>query len=506
MHSIATTARPLHYSGSTAEPAIAGRLIQSIPLDAARLATTTLTLVALLSINVAGTPGAAIFFAILALMLLSSPQAAFKALAICYLGLMINHSFVPKTPLWTIGRLVLPLLALVRFGIDLSHLRVSLFSRSWYVALIVFVAAMAICSIVSGWYTHIALLKLINFTATVTAILAGTTVLRLRRIDVTEWFVALIVAATLFGIASVVLGLSSNFRDIQVAPGQYIAAKGFNGAFLHPNLHATYASLFVTFLGLVWILGHYRRTWMVVPIIVCWFLFMAWSASRTSLVASVTGIGLLVVCAKPIRNRHREIMRPKLSRGSLVAIVALALIGGFIFDQATGGSVVKQVIAFVNKASVESTEALTLDTEKILSSRKQLLELSWKNFEDSPVCGIGFGVAKTEQFRRTATLFTAPAEKGFLPTAILEEGGVVGAGTFVLFLLTFIRFLLRERNIAGFVTLIAFLATNLGEVTIFSPGGAGSFGWITIGAAMILGDHCWGPPSVANLPASMDHA
>jgi hypothetical protein len=58
----------------------------------------------------------------------------------------------------------------------------------------------------------------------------------------------------------------------------------------------------------------------------------------------------------------------------------------------------------------------------------------------------------------------------------------------------FIRQLIHERNIAGLVTFIAFVMTNIGEVTIFSPGGAGSFGWMTVGAAMILGDHCWSPP------------
>jgi hypothetical protein len=495
MQLVATTGP--HFHDTLARNASAGAMItnNSAPLSAGRMARDTLLIMALLLINAAGTPGALAFFGILLVMLARSPQAAFKALAICSLGLMINQAFVPKTLVWTPGRLILPLLALVRFSADLSKIRFSLLSRPWYLALLVFAATMAICSMASGWYTQIALLKLFNFTAVITGIFAGTAVLRQRRIDISEWFVSLILAATLFGIGSVVLGVSKNFTQIAIAPGQILTELGFNGAFLHPNLHATYASLFVAFLAAVWILGRYRRTWLAVPVMACWFVFMAWSSSRTSFVASTIGILLLMAFAKPARNRFHWQLRPNVKRGTLLAIAGLALIGGFVWDLATGGSLSKPIVAFVNKAGAGGDSAASLNTEKILASRKLLLDMSWKNFAENPLFGIGFGVAKTLQFTQTATLFSAPAEKGFLPTAMLEEGGVLGTAAFLLFLATFIGTMVRERNIAGLVTFVTFLATNIGEVTIFAPGGAGFFGWITVGAAMILGDHCWGPPA-----------
>lgn len=494
MHAITTTVAGPAPGLANAHVPAATRGSLSLPIDAGRLATTALTIVALLLINKAGTFGAIGFFAILLVMLFRSPQAAFKAMAICYLGLMINQAFVPKTLPWTPGRLILPFLALFRFSSDLSALRASLFSRSWYLALLAFVAVMAVCSIVSGWFTHIALLKLFNFTTTVTAIFSGAIVLRLKRIDLSEWFVALVLAATIFGLGSVVLGVSSNFRQIQVAPGQVLTELGFNGAFLHPNLHATYATLFICFLSLVLVFGRYRQTWLVLPMIACWFAFMAKSASRTSFIASAIGLALLIVLAAPARNRHRWIMRPKFSRASLVATAVLLLIAAIVLDLASGGAVSKPIVRFVNKSSATEGTVASLDTEKILSSRKGLLELSWKNFEENRLFGIGFGVAKTEVFAQTATLLTAPAEKGFLPSAILEEGGLFGTAAFVVFLLMFMGSMLSEKNFAALVTFVAFLATNLGEVTFFSPGGAGTFGWITVAAAMILGDHCWTPP------------
>jgi hypothetical protein len=318
-------------------------------------------------------------------------------------------------------------------------------------------------------------------------------VLRTKRIDISEWFVSLIFAATFFGFASLALGVSRNFRPIVNSAGDILESTGFNGAFLHPNLHATYATLFVAYLLLVWILGAYRKTWLAIPGIVAWFMFMSWSGSRTSIIASSVGALVLLAYARPARNRQGWLLKPKLKRSTLIALVALTGAGVAAWDTATSGSIRRAIVQFINKGDAKAAEK-GLNSEQILASRKALIEQSWQNFQDNAVFGIGFGVAKTEAFARTATLMTAPSEKGFLPTAILEEGGVIGTAAFIVFFLMFIRQLIHERNIAGLVTFIAFVMTNIGEVTIFSPGGAGSFGWMTVGAAMILGDHCWSPP------------
>jgi hypothetical protein len=483
------------------------RAYAAAPLNVLRILRDTALIVALLLLNKGGTAGASVFFAVLAVMLLRSPKSAFRAMAICYLGLMINQFFVPKTLIWTPARLILPFLAFIRFSIDLSSLKTVLISRSWYLAFLLFIATMAVGSTISGWFTHIALLKLFNFWAVTTAIMSGVLVLRTKRIDISEWFVSLILAATCFGFGSLALGVSRNFRQIVTASGEIIQSPGFNGAFLHPNLHATYATLFVTYLLLVWILGGYRRTWLAVPGIVSWFMFMAWSGSRTAILASGIGTLLLIAYARPATTRQGWLLEPKLRRGTLIMLLALIGAGIAAWDVATSGSISGRLVQFINKAGDEVAD-IGIDTTQIFSSRKALIEYSWKNFQENALFGIGFGVSKTEVFARTATLMTAPSEKGFLPTAILEEGGILGTTAFLLFLFTFIRQLARERNIAGLVTAIAFVATNLGEVTIFSPGGAGSFGWMTVGAAMILGDHCWTPPSpwrrpgLAHEPAS----
>lgn len=492
MHATVTTAPNLRDRLERFVPAGAAASRRTAPLDAVRILRDAVLVMALMALNTAGTAGSIAFFVILAIMLLRSPEAAFKALAICYLALMINKAFVPKSLFWTPARLVLPYLALIRFSADLSTLRYSITRRSSYLCLVAFVATMAVCSIASGWYTHIALLKALNFLVYLTTIFAGTAVLRLRRSDIGEWFVSLILAATLFGIAAVLLRQGNNFRNIVLASGEVISNMGFNGAFLHPNSHATYATLFVAFLAIVWIISRYRRSWLTAPIIACWLVFMSWSGSRTSFIASIVAMLVLMAYARPMRNRLGWYLRPKIRRGTLIAVVVLAFVGTLIVDAGLGGSLRSTVVGFINKSQAGS-ELGGLDADKIVASRKALIEFSWLNFKENPIFGIGFGVAKTEEFRRTATLFTAPAEKGFLPTAILEEGGVLGTAAFIVFLIAFIGELMRDRNVAGLVAFATFLATNVGEVTIFAPGGGGAFGWITVGAAIVLGDRCWTP-------------
>lgn len=495
MHSIATTAPSLPRSMAVPLPSAVSFARRVPPLAALRILGNALLIMALLMLNMTGNVGSSVFFAILAVMIFISPEAAFKSLAICYLGLMLNTFFVPKSSvLWAPARVVLPFLALVRFGIDLVAYRLTLSNRAAYMALLFFCGTMAVCSIVSGWYTQIALLKISYFLVFMTTVFAGTAVIRHRRADLGEWFVAIILAATLVGLAAIALNVDNNFRQRVEVFGRISYGTAFNGAFGHPNVHAVYGSLFMTFLGIVWLLSTYRQRWLVLPMMASWAMFIAWSASRTAFLATSASVLILVLSAKPFRSRLGWRIRPHVSRRTLVALLVLAVVAGLFWDVATDNSLGKAISSYMVKGAI-SNEAYgnQVSMERILSSRLGLIDFSWKNFLENPFFGIGFGVAKTEVFKRTATYLTAPAEKGFLPTAILEEGGLIGTTAFVLFIVAFSWEMVRQRNVAGLVMFWAFLVTNLGEMTVFAPGGAGAFGWLMVGAAMILNDHCWTP-------------
>ena len=462
---------------------------RSLPLRPERIFWQALGIVALLLLNLGRDAGAAVFFLILIFMTFRGPAGAYKALAICYMGLMINFAFVPKTLAWTPGRLILPPLALMVFVSSVGKSRVRLFWTPTNLSLLLYVLTMAVCSILSGWYTHIALLKLFNFWVFVTAVLSGMTVLRAKNVDMTEWFVALIVAAETFGLGSILLGQGRNFQRMPGA-SEMLTAELFNGAFLHPNCHSLYASMFVLFLAICYVLGQYRNRWVALPLIGIWIYFMILSKARTSIVATLIPFLILVVYAGPWRDRFGQRLRSNVSRAQLMAAAAACLVMIAGADLVSGGKVSKAIFQFINKSKAEEM-AGSLDTKQILNSRQAMIDFSWSNFQKSPVYGIGFQVAKTEYFVRNATLFTAPAEKGFLPTAVLEEGGILGATTFVLFLLCLVAEWVRTRNVAAIVLFTGFLVSSFSEVTIFSPGGSGGFGWVMVGAGAILSDHCW---------------
>lgn len=471
------------FIGQMGMPSVSAR---SLPFSVKRVLENALLIMALLLLNQGGTAGSLLCFGILVLMIFQSPSSAFKAVAICYVGLMINQALVPKTVVWTPGRLALPLLAFVRFSFDLAAMRVSLFARKSYLALVVYVVVMAICSILSGWYTSIALLKLFNFWAVVSSVFAGLVVLRKARIDLSEWFVSLILAAALFGLLSMAFGVQKNYY------GEVGGGRLFNGAFLHPNCHSMYASQFIVFLSSVALLGKYRNIWLALPLITVWIVFMLMSEARTSVLATSAGLLVLFVFARPARNRAGWRLKVNLSRPAICACILMAGVALIATDAALGGAVRRSVVNFFNKGG--SAESSDLDTNQMMASRTGMIERSWGNFQESPIYGIGFQVAKTEAFVRGATWLTAPAEKGFLPTAVLEEGGILGATAFVLFMVAYVGELRRERSTPGLAMFATFLTCNMTEVSIFSPGGAGAFGWIMVAASLILSDHCWRSP------------
>lgn len=458
-------------------------------IDLQRVARDAVIIIALMLLNKGGNVGAGVFFSILAVMVLKSPETAFKALAIAWVGLMINPSFVPKSLLWTPARLALPLLAFVRFSFDMTRIGTSLFATPMYGTLVVYVLIMAACSVLSGWYTQIALMKLTNFWAVVSAILAGVTVLRRLRVDMTEWFVSLVAATTLLGLLSIALGVDNNFRVYSAN----VESDAFVGAFLHPNCHSVYASLFVVLLVSVFLLGEYPRRKIALAMLPIWLVFMIWSKARASIAATIVGLLVLFLLARPFRNRFGWRLRLNVQRSQIVVFVVFSTAFLGFLDLASQGGISKPIISFINKAGTKEAKE-EIDAEQVLASRQALIDLSWKNFQERPLTGLGFQVGTAESFIKNATWFSAPAEKGFLPTAVLEEGGIVGATGFVVFLLVFFGELYASRNIPAVAMLLAYLTSNMAEVTIFSPGGSGAFGWTMIGAAMILGDHCWHKP------------
>lgn len=450
-------------------------------LDIPSLFLTALGIISLLFINRPGMPGNVLFFAILIAMIAYSPEWAVRAFSLCFLGLVTNQAIVLKTPVWTIARFLIPAICLLRFMADLQQLRQPLLRPRYLAALAGFIAAAAVLSVMTGYFVHIALMKLMNFGIGSFAILYGVRVMAARRADLTPWFVSIVLAVAIMGLASIPLGIGYNFRG-DTSVGRSL----FNGPFYHSNCLGPMAALMAVLMICVVVFGPYRNRWVCAVLSLVMLYFMAKTQSRTSFGAFAAGILAIVVASFMLQQRRLFRLNMRVSRTALVAAVVVLAITAAGYDVASGGALTRSVITFAQKG--KQTEELSV--EDVFASRQGLIDHMWANFLQSPLIGIGFEVALTSYFQENATLFNAPIEKGFMPMAVLEETGVIGTLFFILFLGSLIASLSRDLNVPGLALLFTFLAVNCGEAMFFSLGGHGAYGWLMMAAGMMLGPHC----------------
>lgn len=453
----------------------------SPPLSLHRIGVNALLIIMLLLVNKGGTPGSAVFFTLLALLTLKSPEWAFKALTLSFFGLCCNQWYVPKNSFWTVARFSLPMLLLLRFVFDLAAVRGSLFRHRFFAMHLVFIAVATVLTSLTGYYVHISLLKLFNYTVVTTAVFAGIEVMRARRSDLCEWYMTLIVVAVVLGLASLPLGIAYNAKAL-VREG---AVSYFNGPFYHSNTLGPFAAMMSLYVMCVYLFGPYRNRWLCAPLLLVLVYFMRISQSRTSFAALLVSTLVLVGLTFVLTRRRYIALRLNTHRSWMVAGMFVTFFAVVTLDVVTGGRLTNAVAQFVNKGG----KSETLDLDQVLASRRGRIEVSIENFRTSPLIGIGFEVGTDEYFKANATLFNAPVEKGFLPTAVLEQSGVIGAAVFVGWLLTLAADLALKVNVPGLVLLCGFLTVNFGEVMFFGVAGHGGFGWLLMAGGIMLGDY-----------------
>ena len=119
--------------------------------------------------------------------------------------------------------------------------------------------------------------------------------------------------------------------------------------------------------------------------------------------------------------------------------------------------------------------------EAVTSSRQGLIEMCMNDFRQNPLFGMGFQVAYyTPIFLQESKgiVFSSPIEKGLWPVMVLGETGIVGEVVFVSFLLYFWIVGERRKLFITITLIVVFLSTNMGEASLFSPGGPGGIEWL----------------------------
>ena len=248
------------------------------------------------------------------------------------------------------------------------------------------------------------------------------------------------------------------------------------GILNHPQSFGTFSAPAAAWVltGLIAVRGKWRIPELAAAAMIVSAMFM--SLSRTAALATI--IGLLASLVRPLFSRVLTREQAGVARIAGVLLIFSVIIGSISL---VTDDISNSVSSFIKKRGNEDLSQAFYDT------RGRGIAWQWHNFLDRPFLGNGFGVFADGSFPAGVVEWngipiSAPIEKGFIPTAVLEETGIFGAIAFILIIISCARHVYRNnmdpRWVAAFWTAVT---VNLGEAVILAPGGIGLYIWIVIG-------------------------
>lgn len=430
------------------------------------------------------TLGGSVFYIILGIWAITGAENALKALSISFFALIANDFFVPKNFAFTPGRILLVFIVFARVGYDALRYNFPWAKHKYLIALYLFIFAAAILSVINQHFVQISLAKLLLFTMGTTAFLLSAEMLKKGASDMTCWFYSIIIASVALGLLALALGQGYNFR------GEFVTVSHFNGPFWHSQTLGPIAGLMIVYLACVFLMTPYRLRWLspALAIVLLYFLYL--SNSRTGLLTLGVGGLTLLLATFFVQAKVGTRLRMTLSKPLIIILLVVGGLSLVLLDTFTGNRIAKAVGDFTLKTADANITLDDIQFQEIVRSREGLIDMMLISIERRPLTGIGFGISMDAGFAERASLFSAPTEKGFLPLAVVEENGAIGALFFLAFLIAFYVKFFQERNIPALVMFTAFLGVNMGEMLFFSFGGQGGFMWLMVAGGILLGERC----------------
>jgi len=331
-------------------------------------------------------------------------------------------------------------------------------------ALLFFFAAVLMLSVLASRFPLVSGLKVTAFTLGVGVTM--TTLYRTRHLS-DYWLSWLFTLGLFILLAGVPMyGLGAGYGAV---------GAGYQGILVDPQTYGPVAAAITALLtGLYFFRG--RTPWLVLLCVGLGWVGVYLSLARTALLALLLAGGIAAALGfafKPetwASDFARALGRPAVMVG-LLAVLALGAL------QWT--AVQSSVESFLAKDDGSASVVAALER-----SRGALMSRSMANFWEQPLTGIGFGAPsnpigfaqRIEQGPYGIPL-GASVEKGFMPTAVLEETGVVGAFLTVVLLVLLFAPVIRHPDPTLFWVMATCLLVNLGEMVFFSAGGMGFFLW-----------------------------
>lgn len=427
-----------------------------------------------LLLRVASVPSANLGYLVLAAYALLGRACAIRALAASWLFTMLNPAILPEMSGAPVERYAVLFAAaasaLLHSGLFTNHLRI----RPSTLGVILLGAFLIGHSFLFSPLLGISILKALSWTLAMATLVSAWTGLNPEERQQLEnqlfWGLVLILLVSL-PLAATSLGYLRN-------------GTGFQGILNHPQAFGPAMGL----LG-VWSIGRMlterQPGWWLIGLIGACAVLVLMSEARTAGFAIAGGVLLAVLLARSFIGRPFAHIAPGLRSSRIWAVLFVALIGGL----AMAPKVVHTLQSYTTKSGRAHVGGILEAYER---SRGHLIDAMLNNISRYPLTGIGFGVASEPALTVVgeATILglptSAPVEKGVAPLAVMEEIGLPGAALVAFWMLFLLRSAARG-GLAPFVVCLTALLLNMGEATLFSPGGFGLLSLILFGWAHASG-------------------
>lgn len=428
-----------------------------------------------------------ISFAALALLALRGRLQAIQALALTWLFLMLNSALAPDPPNGAIGRyLVLLAAALMLFmrraprGAAPRPVRVH--TATFVLSVFIFYH-----SLLFSQMPDVSLLKAASWTLLVAVLVLCWQGLRAHERERAEGFI--------FGLLVVIFVLSVPL--LATSAGRAINGTGFQGILGHPQVYGIAMAMLGAWTALKVLSMPRAPAWLIAMVPAC-CVFILLSEARTALIAMMAGVLAAVLSCLALSGRRMRDIMPGLRNRNvgglmLLGIVALPILA-VMFEPI--------LLSFIDKRS-GSGDFITA----YRASRGLLIDAMLQNIEKHFFTGIGFGIASSPEEMmviRDPVLglpISALVEKGALPFAVFEELGVFGFLIATIWVVAVLAHCARG-GVAPLGLTLVFLLANMGEATLFSPGGFGLIGLIFVAWGVTGGEVYTTRRRPASYPAS----
>lgn len=348
----------------------------------------------------------------------------------------------------------------------------------------------AIVSSVDGWVPSVSLIKLANFSMFLFGIWFGTQNLQERPKDVLllrSFFLALACLLVFGSIPTMAIprigyatSLSWHLSEGELVVNdiyQQLKADSeltlFCGITSHSQTLAPLLALTVGWVLCDMLLLERRFRWLHLCIIIFALPLIYLTRSRLGLISVVAALYMGAFYAAR-KIQLPALLRTRLNQGIMVSGALLVVV--VIVAQLTTGAMSR----WVRKTDKAEDDRRSLG-EAFTSSRMGLIDQSMYEFRRNPLFGSGFQVAEYTRDLVAVNkgfIISAPIEKGLAPVMVLGETGILGEMCFIIFIVSFCGTCIRRKYVVTFSLFTVMLVTNMGEATIFSPGGTGGILWM----------------------------